>query len=197
MKTNRKNREKYLSELAGPLVLPESVTVQLVKMTGTPGTGASIFGTDGHTDAFVPVTGADFVLGPNVGPQPAQPWAELTAEGAVLTYRGKPRYAVVDLKVSLYPAEDTTDHTVGIGVAIEGDIIGTGIYGDGQAEAGVMANTLAGDGSSLATACTRRVLLQDGFTIQPVCAKEDGDVDLNLSGLSMTVTLLEPSWKRP
>jgi hypothetical protein len=149
--------------------------------------GDSSFETTGHADAFVGWVGLDIAY-------TGTPL--LTFAGSLLTYVGAaPRDALIVLVTSVVPSAPTPALLIGAGIAKNNDLLGAAIRGTAQSIAGVSANSIGGvtgtnSSEAVNTTSTRRVTLSNGETLQPVMAKQVGDVDLLVTSLQMTVWLL-------
>lgn len=146
--------------------------------------GTSKFDTNGNNNSFRIVSGSDFVYDGTSA-------LALTAAGGILTYAGAARAALVILSTSYEPSANTAAPTVGLGIAYNGDLVGTTIFGDAESAAGVESGNVGiGNVPSISITAQRRVTLNNGDTLSPVGAKELGDTDLTLTGMTMSVFLL-------
>lgn len=104
-----------------------------------------------------------------------------------------PRDVLVTLSISVRPSVAVSTPVIGFGLSYNADLDGVGIYGTAQTTAGVQANTLAITAPSSAPSCSttvqRRLTLATNDFIAPVGAKEVGDADLLVTGLTMSVEL--------
>lgn len=150
------------------------------------------FDTNGNSDSFRVLVGSDISYSGVAS-------LALTASGAILTYTGPTRDALVTLSISYYPSAVMVfadGPTTAVGIAQNGDLTGTAIYSDASSTAGVEANNLGSlqgvetGAPSLSTTAQRRITLASGDTIRPVAAKENGNRDLVVTGLTMSVFLL-------
>lgn len=161
----------------GPTAPFETGTLQLTV------TDTNAFDTNGNANVYRPVDGSDFAYTGTTS-------LALTAAGAILTYTGVARDAILILSASFFQNPGSVDRTNGIGIALNGDLIGTALYGSAQTAKGVQQSSVIANGASTSYTAQRRVTLANGDTLRPVGAQEDGNADLALTGLTMTVLLL-------
>lgn len=128
----------------------------------------------------------------------------LSRSGGYVFYVGAPpRGAIVILTASFKPSANTDQPAVGLGIALNDDIVinsifNPGLYGPVQTAAGVAVDALdvtpggTASAPSITVTCQREMTLQNGDSISANAMKEVGDANLNITSLSMTIMLLPP-----
>jgi len=149
------------------------------------------FATTGVPDAFVTLIGIDFDYSGSAD------FAIKTDGGGQIIgvkYIGAAaRDILVALSVSFLPSTDVSTPKVGVGISYNGDLDGLAIVGTAQTTSGVQAQNLAitapSSAPSVSISARRRVTMTTNDYVAPVGAKEVGDADLLITGLTMSVEL--------
>lgn len=137
------------------------------------------FDTNGNSNIWRVAVGSDFAYAGSAD-------FSLTAASCILTYNGVSGRSFLVVLSASWEADGGLSGTSGIAVAVNGDLTGGALFNAASTAAGASYEDLVTGGAVSVTA-QRRVTLNNGDTLRPVGGKFDGNADLLLHSLSLSV----------